>query len=135
MSFSPLPFYLVPSRHKYSPQHPILKHPQPTFRPQFKRPRFTPIQNNRKNYGSAQLNLNILITWKTKYSAPNDNKPLLQSAINFFLNRTLFRNVCFQISELFHPFKGPVVNIQILTSSYILISRHDHVHSFISIFF
>jgi hypothetical protein len=31
MKFSPLPCYLVPRRHKYSPQHPILKHPQPTF--------------------------------------------------------------------------------------------------------
>jgi hypothetical protein len=31
MKFSPLPCYLVPLRPKYSPQHPILKHPQPTF--------------------------------------------------------------------------------------------------------
>jgi len=29
MKFSPLPCYLVPLRPKYSPQHPILKHPQP----------------------------------------------------------------------------------------------------------
>jgi hypothetical protein len=36
--------YLVPSRSKYSSQHPILKHPQPTFLPQCKRPSFTPIQ-------------------------------------------------------------------------------------------
>jgi hypothetical protein len=28
MKFSPLPCYLVPLRPKYSPQHPILKHPQ-----------------------------------------------------------------------------------------------------------
>jgi hypothetical protein len=34
MSFSALPFYLVPLRRKYSPQHPIIKHPQPTFLPQ-----------------------------------------------------------------------------------------------------
>jgi hypothetical protein len=31
MKFSPLPCYLVPLRPKYSPQHPILLHPQPTF--------------------------------------------------------------------------------------------------------
>ena len=30
---------------KYSPQHPILKHPQPTFLPQCQQPGFTPIQN------------------------------------------------------------------------------------------
>ena len=34
MQFSPLPCYLVPLSLKYSPQHPILKHPQPTFLPQ-----------------------------------------------------------------------------------------------------
>ena len=30
----PLPRHLVPPRPKYSPQHPILKHPQPAFLPQ-----------------------------------------------------------------------------------------------------
>jgi hypothetical protein len=43
MKFSPLPCYLVPLRPKYSPQYPILKHPQPTFLPQCQRPSFTPI--------------------------------------------------------------------------------------------
>ena len=35
-------------RPKYSPQHPILKHPPPTFSPQCERQSFTPVQNNRK---------------------------------------------------------------------------------------
>ena len=30
---SPLPSHLIPPRTKYLPQHPILKHPQPTFLP------------------------------------------------------------------------------------------------------
>ena len=34
MQFSPIPCYRVPLRSKYSPQHPILKHPQPMFLPQ-----------------------------------------------------------------------------------------------------
>jgi len=38
--------HLVPLRPKYSPQHPILKHPQPAFLPQCQRPGFTPIQNH-----------------------------------------------------------------------------------------
>ena len=38
IQFSPFPSYLVPLRHKYSPQHPILKHPQPKFLPQFEPP-------------------------------------------------------------------------------------------------
>jgi len=36
--FSPLPWYLFSLRIKYSPHHPILKHLQPTFLPQCKRP-------------------------------------------------------------------------------------------------
>ena len=48
MLFSLLPYYLVPLGPKYS-QHPILKHPQPTFLPQCERPSFTPIQNDRLN--------------------------------------------------------------------------------------
>ena len=42
--FSPLPCYLAPLRPKYSHQHPILKHPQPTFFPQCVRLSCTPIQ-------------------------------------------------------------------------------------------
>ena len=57
MQFSPLPIYLVPPRPKYSPQHPILKHPQPTFLPQCERPSFTPIQTNTQNCSSVYRNL------------------------------------------------------------------------------
>jgi len=73
MQFYPLPCYLVPLRPKCSPQHPILKHPQPTFLIQCQRPSFTRIKNNR-------LVLYILIlycqipNWKTEDSAPNDSK-------------------------------------------------------------
>jgi len=42
MQFSPLPCYLVPLRPKYSPQHPIFKHPQPTFLPQCEQPSVKP---------------------------------------------------------------------------------------------
>jgi len=57
MYFSLLPCYLFPLSSKYSPQQPILKHPQPTFLPQYERPSFTPLQNNRQNYSSVYLNL------------------------------------------------------------------------------
>jgi hypothetical protein len=40
-----------------SPQHPIFKHPRPTFLPQCERPSFTPIQNNRQNYSFVFPNL------------------------------------------------------------------------------
>ena len=48
--FFPFPCYFVPLRPKYSPQHPILKHPQPSFLPQCEQPSFTPIQKNKENY-------------------------------------------------------------------------------------
>jgi hypothetical protein len=44
--FPSLPCYLMPLRPKYSPQHPISKHPQPTFVPQCQRPSFTPVQDS-----------------------------------------------------------------------------------------
>ena len=46
--FCPLPFYIDTFGPKYSPQHPILKHPQSPFLPQCERPCFTPTQNNRQ---------------------------------------------------------------------------------------
>jgi hypothetical protein len=33
--------------------------------------------------------------------------------------------------ELLHPFEGTIINLNTATSSCILISRHDHVLSFI----
>jgi hypothetical protein len=48
-----------PLRSKYSPQRPILKHPQPRFLPQCERLSFTPIQNNRQNYNSEYLSLYV----------------------------------------------------------------------------
>jgi len=36
---------------------------------------------------------------------------------------------------MFHPFKGTIISLSIVTSSYILISRHDHVSSFISTYY
>jgi len=57
MYFSPISCYLVPLRPKYSPQHPILKHPHPMIPPHCQWASFTPIQNNRKNYTSVYFNL------------------------------------------------------------------------------
>jgi hypothetical protein len=55
-----IPFYLIPLRPKNSPQHPILKHPQPRFLPRCERPSSTPINNKRQNHSSVYLNLYIL---------------------------------------------------------------------------
>jgi hypothetical protein len=51
---SPITLSLVGSN-----RHPILRHPQPTFLPQCQRLSCTPTQNNRQNYSSVYLNLQI----------------------------------------------------------------------------
>ena len=127
--------YLIPLRPAYYPQYPILRHPQSTFLSQYEQPCFTHIQNNRQNYSFVYLNLYIFGeqtgTQKILYQLIA-SIPSLQSALNFFLNRILIRLVCSQIYELFHPFKGIIINLYIVMSSCILILRHNHVLSFIS---
>ena len=51
---------LSPSQTHKFPQHSALIPPQPSFLLQYKRPRFTPIQNNRQNYNSVYFNLYII---------------------------------------------------------------------------
>jgi hypothetical protein len=51
------PRHLVLLRHKYSPQHPILNHPQPTFLPQCGWPSFTP------THGKPSLDVMIILRW------------------------------------------------------------------------
>ena len=59
MQFYPLCCYFVPIRTKYSPQHPILKHHQPTLLPHCGWPSLTPIKNKRQNYSSVYLDLYV----------------------------------------------------------------------------
>jgi len=78
--FPPL-CYLISLRPKYSPYHPILKHPQPTFLPQYDFRSFSPIQ---KITGKIIILYILVFTfletiWKTKDSAPNDSKHSLTS--------------------------------------------------------
>jgi len=54
--FSPLPCHHVHLSPKYSPQHPLLEYPHPSFIPECQRPSFTPIQNW-QNDSSVYLNL------------------------------------------------------------------------------
>jgi hypothetical protein len=48
MQSSPLPCYHGSLTPKFSPQHPIFKHPGPTFLPYCERPCFITIHNNRQ---------------------------------------------------------------------------------------
>jgi hypothetical protein len=57
-----------PPSFKYSPQHPIIKGPQPTFLPQFERPSSRPIQKNRQNFNYVCL---FLYFWIINFAGLN----------------------------------------------------------------
>jgi len=61
--------------------------------------------------------------------------PLLKSALNFYMNKFSIFCGCSQIFEILHTFKVTDINLYTVTSSCSMISRHDHVLSFISIDF
>jgi hypothetical protein len=61
MQFPPISCHFIFLRTKYSPEHPVLKHPQSTFFPLSQRPSFTPIQNHRQNYNSVYSNFYVFI--------------------------------------------------------------------------
>jgi hypothetical protein len=50
MQFSPTSYHFISLRSKYSPQHPVLKHPQSMSLPWDQRPTSAPIQNHRQTY-------------------------------------------------------------------------------------
>ena len=57
MYSSPFPYYVVPLRPKYSPEHPVLEKSQPTFLSRWKRPSFTPIRNDTENCSCVAYSL------------------------------------------------------------------------------
>jgi hypothetical protein len=57
-----------------------------------------------------------------------------QSALNLLMNGILIFWGCSKIFELFHPFKRFII-LHVVIVSCILISRHDHVLSFLSMYF
>jgi len=92
--FSPFPRYLVPLRAKYSRQHHIIKNPQPTFLPEYERPSFTPIQDNRRNFISVYFNLCAFKYQSGKQKILHrmiGSIPWIQTILNFIVNRILIR--------------------------------------------
>jgi carbohydrate-binding DOMON domain-containing protein len=71
MQLSPFPRHLIPLRSKYSPQHPILKQPQPAFLPQCERPslkkkkKIKLLNVTTPNYTSQQVQIHTAATTKT----------------------------------------------------------------------
>ena len=56
-------------------------------------------------------------------------------AEQLLLTRQLRQLCCSQTSELFHPLKGTLISLHIVTSSCILNLRHDYAVILISIYF
>jgi hypothetical protein len=64
---------------------------------------------------------------KDKNSALNDVFRL-HSALNFFLSRVLIHQACSEIFKLFHPFKGTIINLHIVTFKPFLIGKMSDKH-------
>ena len=74
-----IPCYIVPLRPKYSPQHPILKHPQPTFLPQCQRPSFTPTEDE-------------VLLYNFKYSQHDFRRNMYNPALKYVIYKIKFKN-------------------------------------------
>jgi hypothetical protein len=57
---SPAFHHFISLQSKYSPQHPVLKHPLYLFLPSYQRPSFPPIQNHKQNYNFVYFNFYVL---------------------------------------------------------------------------
>jgi len=134
-SFPPPPScYPVPLRPKYSSQHPILKHFQPTFLPQCDE-----VSHQYKITGRFVVLCIVTTTcldskledkgfWTNWWQAfPDFSMLVISPWIEFRFVRV--PNICTLSKELF------IISLYRVTSSCILISRHDHVLRFISIYF
>ena len=134
MYFSSLPCYLVSLMRKYPF---IFEHSQPTFLPKCERPSFTPIPKTGRIivmcififiFLYCKLEDKSFYTeWKQTF--PDFILLLISSWIESWSVRSI-PNI-----ELFHPFKETIIALYIVALFCVLISRHDHVINFTSIYF
>jgi hypothetical protein len=88
----PFSCYFMFLRSKYSPQHPVLKHPQSMLCPSYYRPSFTPVQNNWQNYGFACFQIYLPRQENGRQKTLNRmvaSFPRIQSVINLFVQANL----------------------------------------------
>jgi hypothetical protein len=127
------PCYLCHLRLKYLPQHPILEHPQPMFlnvRDQVSHPYE---KQAKLQFCISQSSFFWIASWNTKDFAPNDTKHCLTSMCSyFFMNAILFCKGSSQIFKLFH-LSNDLLSL-CCYSSCILVSRHEHILSFIRLY-
>jgi hypothetical protein len=76
------------------------------FLPQSEQSSVTPIQSNRQNYISLKL---FIFGRQEILQQMITSTRSLQSALNLIPNGILIRYNCYQIFDLFHPFKAFII--------------------------
>jgi hypothetical protein len=104
----------------------------------YQRPVFTPIQEQRENYNFVYSDFYVFrrqIRWQKVLNWMAADIAQIQSALNFPMNKFLIFYSCSQIFELCHIFKGSDTYLYVMILPCILVSREQHVLSFLCVYF